>query len=453
MWTLLSFLWRFFPLLLCARELEVALETRSPLKPVYVSRLYTPPSEYDWRYFDELRNVLEFDFGASGFFSLFPKRDELEDAFHFPDARAHFDLAPFRKEKIAYAVAIQVFQNRFSAAAFNLEKGTSKKYPEFPLTGRIEEDRVRIHRLYDAIQKDFVGIEGIASCRILYAQRVKNEGKGADWISEIWICDSDGVNSRQLTHEKSYCLSPGFLPNSSASDPAFFYVSEKIGQSKIYAASLSRSGVKEEAKRLVDLRGNQALPSISAKGSQLAFITDVAGRPDLFVQNFDPKGNPVGKARQIYTSARATQASPTFSPDGKRIAFVSDKDGPPRIYVMPIPDPKETRRLPPRLLTKKNRENTSPAWSPDGTKLAYSATVDGVRQIWVYDFATEEETQLTSGPEKKENPSWAPDSFHLLYNTETNDASDLYLIDLNSRTPLQITKGPGQKRFPAWERK
>ncbi len=446
MWKLVSFLVLPFFLLSAAPELEVRLETRSSAKPVYLSRIYLEPSETDWRYFDELRTVLEFDLSNSGFCSLAAKQDELEKAFGFPDVRSSFDISLWKKERIPFAIAIQSFQKRFSATVFNTENGTYKKYPDVSLSGQIEEDRRRIHRLFDSLQKDIAGVEGIASLRILYTQRTRNHQKGADWVSEIWVSDSDGSNARQITHENSYCLSPGFFPKTSP-DLEFYYVSEKSGQAKIYRSSLSTP----HPQPLVDLRGNQALPSLSPKATQIAFITDVAGRPDLFVQNFDSKGRQQGKARQLYSSSRATQASPTYSPDGKQIAFVSDKDGPPRVYLLNAAGPKETQRPSPRLLTKKNRENTSPSWSPDGSKLAYSAKVDGVRQIWIYDFATEEERQITFGPETKENPSWAPDGFHLLYNTESNDVCELYLIHLNGGEPVQISKGLGQKRFAAWE--
>ena len=449
MWKLISLV--LVPLLIGARppsELEVRLETRASLKPVYLSRIYTDSTVTDWRYFDELRGVLEFDLNASGFFSVAPQSEALENAFRFPDVRSDFDLAVWKKEKIPYAVAIQSFKNRFQTTVFNTENGTSKKYPDLPITGRLEQDRRQVHLLFDAIQKDLFGIEGIASLRLLFAHRTKNEEKGLEWLSEIWVSDSDGANAQQITREKSYCLSPSFFPKALwQSDPEFFYVSEKDGQSKIYRSSLAR----RQSAPMVDLRGNQALPSLTAKGTQMAFITDVAGRPDLFVQNFDSKGKMAGKARQLFSSARATQASPTYSPDGKKIAFVSDKDGPPRIYLLTVPTAKDTQRASPKLLTRKNRENTSPAWSPDGMKLAYSAKVDGVRQIWVYDFSTEEEIQLTTGPENKENPSWAPNSFHLVYNSESNDVSELYLIHLNRGEPIQISKGPGQKRFASWE--
>lgn len=426
-----------FTSLIFSEDLEVTLSTRSHLKPLYLSHFHA--EDHDWRILEEFRSILEFDLNTNGFCTVLSHRESLENSLSFPNVREKFDIALWKKQKVPFCLAAHVSNRRLELTAFNIEQGTSKRYPTIPL------ERGAIHQLADTLQKDLFGQEGIASCRILFTQREFNPSeKGREWLSEVWVCDSDGENSRQVTFEKSYCLSPYFIPNH---PNEFFYVSEKSGQSKIYRSSLLHT----KPELMVDLRGNQALPSLAKTGSQMAFITDVAGRPDLFVQNFDPKGNMMGKARQLFSAPRATQATPTYSPDGKQIAFVSDKDGPARIYLLPVVSPKETQRLHPRLLTKKNRENTSPAWSPDGTKLAYSAKVEGVRQIWIYDFATEEEIPLTTGPENKENPSWAPDSFHLIYNTETEDHSELYLIHLNQSEPTQISHGPGQKRFASWE--
>ena len=430
-----------------AENIEVRLATRSNVKPIYMSRIHTDPTEWDWRYFEELRSVLEFDLNTGGFASVSPLNQELEELFDWSNLRKGFKLDKWGKEKFPYVLAIEVNLKQFALTAFDVEHGTSKQYAPIALSGRIETDRRTIHRLADAIQKDLFGIEGIASLRILFAQREKNRtSEGLPWLSEIWICDADGANARQLTHEKGYCLSPVFLPKTSE-DPEFIYVYNDEGQSKIFLSRLSRP----QGEPSVSLRGNQALPAVSKKGNQIAFITDVAGRPDLFLQNLNSKRQMIGKARQLYSSPRATQASPTFSPDGKKIAFVSDKDGPPRIYLLDILDPKDTKRPKPFLLTTKNRENTSPAWSPDGKKLAYAAKIDGVRQIWIYDFETTEEKQLTTGPETKENPAWAPDSIHLVYNTETDEKSELYLINLLQPDPIQLSKGAGQKRFASWE--
>jgi len=56
--------------------------------------------------------------------------------------------------------------------------------------------------------------------------------------------------------------------------------------------------------------------------TRIAFISDITGNPDLFLQDFSPEKGPIGKPRQIFTTHQATQGSPTFSPDGKRIALL-----------------------------------------------------------------------------------------------------------------------------------
>jgi len=427
MWKFVSLL--FLPLLLISQDLEVRLATKSTLKPIYLN---------DFGH-AELRKVLEYDLNTNGFCTVIPKRDDLEKLIYLPDPRAHFDLACWKREKIPFCIAARTCKNGLDVMVFNVENGTSKKYPVIPL------ERKAIHKLADTIQKDLFGKEGIASQRLIFTKRTHNGTEnGHEWLSEVWVADSDGANAKQVTFEKSYCLSPYFLPNR---NDEFFYVSEKSGQAKIYKSSLTNP----KSELMVDLRGNQALPSLSKNRSYLAFITDVAGRPDLFIQNMDEKGRALGKARQLFSAPRATQATPTFSPDSKQIAFVSDKDGPPRIYLLNVGNSRSTRTPRPRLITRKNRQNTSPSWSPDGTKLAYSAKVDGVGQIWIYDFLTEEEIQLTKGPENKENPSWAPDSFHLVYNTESEESCELYLIHLNQCDPIKINIGSGHYRFASWE--
>jgi len=434
----------FFLFAAQAEEIEVRLKTTADLKPIYMTRIHTEPNQFDWRYFKELRTVLETDLNLGGFMHVLPIDEEWEETFYWPNTKRNFDLALWRREKIPYVLTVHALNDTLRVTVFNVEKEVLKFYPDMPLTGKLEEDRKQLHKISDTIHKDLFGIEGIASLRLIYSNRSQDEN--SRWASEIWISDYDGFNATQVTFENDYCISPSFFPMTAGlADPPFFFVSYKQGQSKIYQASQNKCQVAFE------LRGNQVLPSINRRGSQMAFISDVAGRPDLFVQNFDPSGRPLGKSRQLFSTPRASQASPTFSPNGNKIAFVSDKDGPPRIYLMDVLSSKDTKRVVPKMLTKRNRENTCPAWSPDGKKLAYSAKEEGVRQIWIYDFETETESPLTTGFENKENPNWAPDSLHLTYNTDKDEAGQLFLINLRQREPIQITKGDGQKRFPSWE--
>jgi TolB protein len=429
-------------------EIEVHLETQSDVKPLYIARVSADTEVHDARYLEELRNVLVFDFNTGGFLSTLSTQEELEASLDRARPQDRLNLSFWKEQKVAFLIVPTLAKNGIHITVFNIEKGSSKQYPVKTLTKVLAEDRKALHRVADAIHRDLFGVEGVASLRLIYSQRMKSsQSKQADWRSEIWIQDADGANSKQVTFENSYCITPSFYPQTAGHlDPSFFFVSFKGGQSKIYRASLQNP----KPELVIELRGNQLLPTLNAKGTQMAFIADVAGRADLFIQSFDPNGEVIGRSRQLYSRARATQASPSFSPDGKKLVFVSDQDGPPRIYAIDIPSRGETK-VRPRLLTEKNRENTSPAWSPDGTKLAYSAKVDGIRQIWIFDFETKEERPLTRGPLNKENPSWAPDSFHLVYNTDEDQEGQLFLINLSQKEATQITSGAGQKRFPSWE--
>lgn len=402
-----------FIALLKGEDLEVRVPTRTELRPVYVTQSGDKA----------LREVLLFDLQHGGFASLVSP-DKTWDL----ELRTTFDPPTWRRRRVAFVISIEDNQ----IVAHDVLKGATKTYP-------LGENRRQMHQVADRLHLDLFGVEGIASLHLLYSEKRAKEG---GWVSEICSSDSDGAQRTQLTHTGHYCIAPGYLPNGD-----FYYVGSNQGQSKLYRASLG----KPRGVEWITLRGNQTLPAVSRKGKQVAFITDVAGRPDLFLWNLDSQLSPLGQARQLFSAPRATQASPTFSPDGKRIAFVSDKDGPPRIYVLDIANPKDKRRPKAHLITKRNRENTSPAWSPDGRRIAYSARTDGIRQIWIYDFESDDEWQLTQGPENKENPAWAPDSIHLVYNTESNESCELFLINLRNPEPVQISSGSGMKRFANWE--
>ncbi len=388
-----------------AAEIEVRLPTASPVKPAVVSRFERENTELDENYVETLRNILVFDLNTGGFLSVQSSGDH------------HF---------------------RGKVTKHTLELSVGKKtYSGISLTGKLDADRKTIHRLSDQMHKDLFQSEGVAALRLVYSVRDQDANKA--WVSEIWMQEADGAAAKRVTFENSYCITPSFYPHTAGlTDPSFVFVSYKGGQSKIYRAK--PSGKPES---LIELRGSQLLPAINRQGTHIAFISDAAGRPDLFVQALDGSM----KAKQLFSAPRASQASPTFSPDGRKIAFVSDKDGSPRIYCMDV----VSKRTRVQLLTQKNRENISPSWSPDGKKLAFSAKVDGVRQIWIYDFETGEEMPLTGGAVNKENPAWAPDSLHLVFNTDEDEEGELFLINLHQREAVQITKGPGQKRFASWE--
>lgn len=440
----LFFIFLFFSLSAVESEqIVVQLSTDSQLMPLYLGAIREEGAGLSSAYLKELEEILRFDLNHNGMTSVAKNQPELDqrcgdNSFAQPNC-----LSLWQDNNLFFVVVATVKEKKLSARALSVAGHSTKSTVDLSLAGNLAEDRKQMHKLADAIYRALFGGNGIASTRILYT--IKN-----GQVADVWEADYDGGNARQITHENCLCVNPVYMPPKAGfSTGSFFYVSYQSGQPKIFVASLKEG----KGRRVTYLRGNQLMPAISRQRNKLAFISDVTGNPDLFLQSFSPEEGAIGKPRQIFAAPHATQGTPTFHPDGSRIAFVSNKDGLARIYVMDIPaeDVTSIADIRASLITKRNAESTAPAWSPDGSKLAYSSVTNGVRQIWVHDFVSKQDKQLTQGAGNKENPVWGPNSLHILFNSTGKGSSELYLINLNQPDAVKITSGKGDKRFPSWE--
>lgn len=447
-YTLILSLFVFIGSAVIAEEaVVVRLPTQTPLLPMYLSNVIATDTEFDKEYLSKLQAVLRFDLENNGTIQLVqnsPEREKLA-ASAYSEPRSSF--AAWRAANIQYVVIPRVEANHMSVRLISLNNEVVKELSEIALSGNLEEDRRRMHEAADSIHNELFGTEGIASTRILFTKRLMMAN--GDKNSEVWEADYDGSGARQVTHDGAYSVTPTYIPPvAGKATRQFLYVTYRWGQPKLMYASLKDG----EGQRFSLLRGNQLLPAVSQQRDKVAFISDITGNPDLFIQGFSPEQGPIGKAQQVFSAPGAVQGSPSFSPDGSQLAFVSNKAGQPQIYVMPIPaGGSRLKDLHPTAISMRARNGTAPSWSPDGSKIAFSALSEGLRQIWMYDFQTHQEYQLTNGPGNKENPSWAPDSLHLVYNTSDSGASELYMLDLRRLKPVKINVGPGEKRFPSWE--
>lgn len=432
-----SFNCLFFTLLICLTgsltaqtdPIIVKLATENPLLPIALPDFKEKNSRLAPLYLKQLQSVFSFDLARNGSTQVVeaPSKKSFSNAL--------------------YVIEVTVSEKKLMALLHNTETSVLTKFDAINLSGDLSQDRQLIHQLADAMHKKLFGVNGIASTRILYT--VKTKSDDAQPIAEVWEVDYDGANARQITHENALCVTPVYVPAKPGFLPGhFFFISYKLGQPKIFVASL-RDG---NGQRLSPLKGNQLMPAIAAQRDKVAFISDVSGNPDLFLTEFSPETGISQKPRQIFATKQSTQGTPSFSPDGKRLAFVSNKDGKPRVYVMEIPAPGvKLNEIKATLITKQNRESSAPSWSPDGKKIAYTAMTDSVRQIWVYDFETNQDRQLTTGGGHKENPTWAPNSLHLAFNAVTGKTQELFILNLNQTDTVKITSGPGKKRFPNWQ--
>lgn len=425
-------------------ELIVQLSTEQQRVPLYLAQPRLEAFSWDKTYGESLQAVLKNDLTMTTIAKFIPQDPAIEKSLAaggFEGGEAESLLAPLNPY---FVIRLRMKEKGIEAKVLSLLNKTIKVIAPQPLTGDLRQDRQVVHRLSDAIHKIIFGTEGVSSTKILYTVK-----EGNNWSSDIWESDYDGENTRRITENAGYIVTPTYIiPKAGYRSGGYFYVSYKSGQPKIYYGSLKE----KEGRRLTLLKGNQLMPALSPKRDKIAFISDVTGNPDLFLIDFNPETGPKGEPRQIFSARQATQGSPCFSPDGTQIAFVSNKDGSPRIYKMGIPNEKANiRDLRPVLVSKMARESSAPAWSPDGNYLAYSASIDKVRQICVCDLKTGKETILTGGSGNKENPSWAPNNQAIVFNLIEKESSELYVLNIGTKESYKISKGNGKKRFPCWE--
>lgn len=112
-------------------------------------------------------------------------------------------------------------------------------------------------------------------------------------------------------------------------------------------------------------------PWFSPDGKRIVFVSDRAGRNDIWVCDRDGLG-----AEQLTSMNAATGGCPRWSPDGERIIFDSQAEGRNHVYVISAKGGR------PQRLTSDSADDALGSWSRDGRFVYFASNRTGRWQVW-----------------------------------------------------------------------
>ena len=319
----------------------------------------------------------------------------------------YFTLVSSGNAELAVAGRTFLTGTDFQAECQLYSVGTRKRLLSKRFRAEVSNVRLLAHRAADEILLAATGKKGMAAGKIaLVSNRTGRK--------EIYICDMDGKNMRQVTKDRSIAVGPNWLPNGRG----LVYTSYKQGYPNVYITGRARP--------ISSYGGLNANATISPDSTKMALILSKDGNPELYVKDLRS-----GKLRRLTRTQRGNEASPSWSPDGRQLAYVSDASGSPRIYIMSATGGK------PRRLASVGTECVAPDWGKNGL-IVFSSRIGGRYQVVVANPKTGVMRTITSDWANYEDPSWAPDGRHIVCSRTENHRSAIYLLDTLEDSPVAL---------------
>jgi TolB protein len=287
---------------------------------------------------------------------------------------------------------------------------------------RAADVRDAVHAFANDVVKAFTGQPGVFGSRIAVAMT----GHSAH---EIAVVDMDGGRTSVVTKMGSDSLLPAFSPTGGE----IAFTSYLRNNPDLYVVSAGGG----RARRVSKSAGLNTGAAWGLGGRVLALTMSYEGNSEIY--KIDPGD---GRVEARLTNNPAIDSSPCFSPDGSQIAFVSNRQGSPQIFVM------SASGGAPKRLTFQGKYNQTPRFSPrtDKPQIAFTGRDErGVFDIFILDLKSGRIDRLTQGKGSNLDPTWSPDG-RLIANVSSRGG--LYVQNPETHHEVQVWRGSASS--PSW---
>jgi len=299
--------------------------------------------------------------------------------------------------------------------------------------GRQDTDRLAFLAV-DGLIRVLFSNPGLCATKIAFAVGVR---RGDTVVKEVFTCNFDRTGARQLTHNSSISTEPSWGPKASS---LVYTLYEQNTTSVVLVDRL-----RQTQRRLSTFPGLNAGAAVSPDGQWAALCLSQEKQVDLYLLHVS--------TRRIRALTRdvAVESSPCWSPNGTQICYVSDRAGRPQLYITTA-----TTKARPRRLLRSTAETVSPDWSPLSNMICFATRMGEQYALGVVDMDNlAAGTQIvTNAAGDWEAPSWAPDGRHVVCSRRLDASRALWMVDTRHGRALPITKSGGvgapDHSLPTW---
>lgn len=281
-----------------------------------------------------------------------------------------------------------------------------------------------IKALADDVIYTITGKPGLATSRIVFVSN--RSGK-----NQIYVCNAEGGEVHQVTHDRYGAVSPSLSPDSSM----IAFTSYRSGFPVVNLLDLHAGW----ERGVTDTPGTSFGAAFSPDGTHIAMVMSFIGNPEIFISDL------ATNTAACLSDSIGAPSSPSWHPDGRQIVFANDDGSGPKLFIVEIPDKEGDRS---RLFRWRTGYHfcADPEWSPDGRAIAFTTRRSGQWAVAVKPFPSGGARIIQAGG--AQHPSWSPNGHFITYSQH----GELFVHDVRSGSRRSILRGYGRITEPRWMR-